>query len=206
MKITYLGHSCFLVEGSSSVLIDPFTDIGYPLKRVKADYVLCTHDHFDHNAYHLVDYGKKITYDSEDTIKQIDLVKISSYHDEVGGTKRGKNVIYKFTIDGITFTHLGDLGEDFNMDLVEKIGKTDVLFIPIGGVYTIDYKEATKYAKAINPKMIVPMHFKTLRSTVQVADNKYFLQNFDNVIKLQTTTLNFDKIEGGVYLFDHSNF
>lgn len=220
MVIRYLGHSCFYISGGVSVVTDPFDGIGYPLERVKADYVLCSHDHFDHNAVNAVDYTYKMTLKSAENFlsagfddrfhpfEKIRLEAISSYHDTENGKKRGKNMIYSFTVDDVKFTHLGDLGENFSSNLVDRIGKTDVLFIPIGGNYTIDYPLAKKFADNIDAKIIVPMHYKTTKSTIDVDDCENFISLCEtvNYCKQLQITKNDLPDEKTVYVFDTSNF
>lgn len=210
MKITYLGHSCFFLEGEKSLVTDPFSGIGYELKRVKADYVLSSHDHFDHNAIDAVDYSVAIkSPDDMQTAKDISLRAISSYHDNRSGSLRGINYIYQFTLDEVTFTHLGDLGEDYSDKIVDMIGETDVLFVPVGGKYTIDGKTAAKYAKAINPKITIPMHYKTNRSSIDISDNKDFLKEFAD-LKQQPTTITLEKADlptkNTVYVFNTEKY
>lgn len=210
MKITYLGHSCFFIEGEYKIVTDPFSGIGYPLKRVSCNFVLSSHSHFDHNAICGVDY-KTAVCDFEDVkaAKAIKLRAIESYHDECFGKKRGKNLIYQFELDGVTFTHLGDLGEGFSQNLVEKIGQTDVLFIPVGGTYTIDGSLAAKYVGAIKPSIAVPMHYKTPRCTVDICDKNEFVCNFKQVKYVENSiTLNKADFKDGttVCVFDSDNF
>ncbi|MBQ8726529.1 MAG: MBL fold metallo-hydrolase [Clostridia bacterium] len=169
MKITYLGHACFLIEGEQkSVITDPFKDIGYDLERATADYCTVSHGHFDHdnvdgvNVAHVVRGAEK------------GFLAIRTYHDANLGALRGENTVFKFEIDGVTFCHMGDIGEYFCQDLVEEIGKVDVLFIPVGGKYTIDCKEAVKYATAISAKITIPMHYKTPKSQIDVSDERGF--------------------------------
>lgn len=210
MKVTYLGHSCFFIVGKHSVVTDPFSGIGYPLKRVQTDFVLSSHGHFDHNAIDGVDYKTSVCDISEIYLAQeIRLRAIPSYHDECLGKKRGKNLIYQFTIDGVTFTHLGDLGEDFSCGLVEKIEKTDVLFVPVGGRYTIDSNLAAQYVEAIKPSIAIPMHYKTPRSTIDIADVDEFISKFGNVKYLsQSETLRKEDFirDTTVCVFDGNNF
>lgn len=182
MQITYLGHACFLIQGKEkSVVTDPFKGIGYDVERVTADYCTVSHSHFDHdntagvNAKHIVKGAQK------------GFLAIKSYHDANLGALRGENVIFKFKIDGVTFCHLGDLGEYFSQDLVDEIGEVDVLFIPVGGTYTIDCKEAVRYATAISAKITVPMHYKTPKSQIDVSDEKCFVKKMVGVEKVAST-------------------
>ena len=131
MNIKYLGHSCFYVAGGFSVVVDPFHDIGYGQEVVNADYCLISHDHFDHNAAENVPGAIVIDSDKKEKLgEKISLRRIATFHDNVGGRLRGMNAVHVFTIDGVTFCHLGDLGENYSDSTAKKIGGCDVLFVP----------------------------------------------------------------------------
>ena len=204
MKITYLGHACFLIEGKErSIVTDPFTDIGFPLERVSADYCTVSHSHFDHSYTGGVD-AKEVITDTRDGFLAID-----SYHDASLGSLRGKNTIFKFLVDGVRFCHLGDLGEYCSSRLIEEIGEVEVLFIPVGGKYTIDYKEAVKYTNEIKAKITIPMHYKTLKSQIDISGVEQFLRRVAGVERVEksvdiTKWLTLD--EQSVLVFDDSNF
>lgn len=204
MKVTYLGHSCFFIEGKEkSVVTDPFTDIGYELKKVSADYCTISHEHFDHNYQDGVN-AKTFVRSTADGFLAID-----SYHDANLGARRGKNTIFKFTVDGITFCHLGDLGEFYSQDLVDEIGAVDVLFIPVGGTYTIDAKEAVKFATAINAPITVPMHFRTPSCTVDINGVRDFTKKMAGVEKVGKSVNIEDYLhadENSVLVFDDGEF
>lgn len=176
MKIKYLGHSSFYIVGKEkSVVTDPFEGIGYDIERVNADYCTVSHGHFDHNAVDKVNAKTVITHTDGD------FLAIDSYHDANLGKLRGKNTVFKFTVDGVTFCHLGDIGEYYSDVLGEEIGKVDVLFIPVGGNYTIGGKEAAKYAQALNAAITVPMHYKTPRSDIDIGGAEEFLKRMPGV-------------------------
>lgn len=182
MKIKYNGHASFTLYGTErSIIIDPFGDIGYEQERDSVDYCLCTHTHYDHYAVGAADEKFVIdfnNYSSFDWLKGIE-----SFHDEVKGAKRGRNLIFVFECDGIKFCHMGDIGQPLDLSLTEKIGKVDVLMIPVGGNYTIDCAAAYDYVTAINPALAIPMHYKTKRSNIDIDGKKDFLSCFDKVIK-----------------------
>lgn len=192
MIIKYLGHSSFYVVGKDkSVVTDPFGDIGYDIERVSADYVTVSHGHFDHSNVGGVN-AKRVIVGSCDGF-----TSINCKHDEYGGSKRGENRIFLFTVDGVKFCHLGDIGEYRNSSLVEKIGNPDVLFVPVGGNYTIDAAGAVWYIEAIKPKIAVPMHFGTNRSRIDVAPIDDFIRRAEKssykfAIKKYTDTIEFD--------------
>lgn len=170
------------------MVTDPFKDIGYSMENITADYCLSSHDHFDHNAVELVNAKVTVTDVSYvSSCVDIGLSVISTYHDECKGVKRGNNLVYKFVVDGVKFAHLGDFGEGFSDDFVKKIGEVDVLFIPVGGTYTIDCKTAVKYVNAVKPKIAVPMHYKTPRSNIDISGCSDFLKNFNKVVFFDKT-------------------
>ena len=173
------------------------------MERVNADYCTVSHEHFDHNFTEGVN-AKTIVRSSKEGFWAID-----SYHDCNLGALRGKNTIFKFSIDGIVFCHLGDIGEYFTQDLVEEIGMVDVLFIPVGGTYTIDAKEAVKYASAIKAPITIPMHFRTPNGTIDIADVKEFTKRMPGVEKVENSVQIEEYLredENVVLVFDYTKF
>ena len=172
--VRWYGQSAFLVEGEQSVFIDPFGDMGamaarglefrYPLiDDVRADLLLVTHEHFDHNGVEAVG-GDPIVIRSAGTHESPvgEVVAIASEHDDVAGTARGSNVIMCFSVGGVRFCHLGDLGQAaLRPEQVEAIGSVDVLFLPAGGGPTIGGESAADVVRALQPRLVVPMHFRT---------------------------------------------
>lgn len=133
MKLTWLGHACFLLEADGyRIVTDPYTGVpGYPPLSVSAHAVFCSHGHFDHNA---VDRVTLLPHrDSPFTVREI-----ASFHDDRGGTLRGGNTIRVFTADGISVAHLGDLGHPLSAEQLAAIGPVDAALVPVGGVYTLD--------------------------------------------------------------------
>ncbi len=164
MKIKWLGHSCFLLTSDSGtrVLTDPFDSrVGYKLPSVEADIVTISHGHGDHNYVQAV-RGKFVQISQAGTFEHhgIRMTGIPVFHDEVNGSKRGKNIIYLFDIDGIGICHCGDLGHIPSQAQLDEIGKVDFLLLPVGGTYTVDYAEAWKIVQLIKPRVTIPMHFQ----------------------------------------------
>ena len=155
MKLTWLGHSCFMLESYGfQALLDPYRGIpGLPDICTTADAVYCSHGHFDHA------YTDEVTLTSE-KVNPFTVREIETFHDDQGGALRGRNTVRAFTSEGLTVVHLGDLGHQLTPEQAEKIGQCDVLLLPIGGTYTVDKNGARQVAEAINPHVIVPMHFR----------------------------------------------
>jgi len=164
VKIIWHGHSCFELQGKSvTIVIDPFKGIGIPEPKAAADIVLCSHSHQDHNNIKpvLAKQGETLeSFVGSKKVKGISLKGVASFHDDATGSKRGTNSIYSFNLDGVWFCHLGDLGHVLSSAAVEEIGKVDVLFVPVGGYFTIGPETATGVCEQLKPKMIIPMHYK----------------------------------------------
>jgi len=170
MTITWYGQSCFQISSSQgknnqvSILIDPFEEsIGLKLPRkLEADIVLVTHDHPDHNNIKKVSGSPFVAAGpGEYDVKGVFIQGIPAFHDDVQGKERGETTIYTIEAEEIKLCHLGDLGQkELTSEQLEKIGDVDILMIPIGGIFTIDAKEAIKVMAQIEPKIIIPMHYK----------------------------------------------
>lgn len=172
MTIEWIAHSCFKItlEDGRVILFDPFDSaIGYTMPEISADVVLISHDHYDHNCTDSL-RGDYVLI-REAGVTELDGIRIEgipTYHDHEKGAKRGRNMMFKVTAEGLNLLHMGDVGEVPDEALLEKIGAVDILFIPVGGVYTIDAEEALETCKRIDPNIIVPMHYKTLFLTLDI--------------------------------------
>lgn len=163
MIIRWLGHSCFEIKGKYvSVVTDPFDDtVGYPRLSLGADYATISHHHADHSDTSWIIGCDVVESIGVHKFSNITITGIESYHDKKEGKLRGKNIIFKFEIEGIIFCHLGDLGHTIDEKLWRSLGRIDVLFLPIGGTYTIDAYEAMDVMTAIDPYLTIAMHFRT---------------------------------------------
>jgi len=165
MKVKWIGHACFLIEGEEGkVLTDPYDEsIPYRAPDFPVDVVTVSHEHFDHNAVNRVPGDPVVIRGpGEHRARGMTFTGIACFHDSEAGKKRGENTIFTFTIDGIHLAHLGDLGHPLSDVQVEALSAVEVLFIPVGGHYTIDAAQAAEIARAL-PKLrvVIPMHFKT---------------------------------------------
>ena len=198
MKLRWVGHSCFLITSKSglSIITDPYhtkQGVNYSPVMEIADIVTVSHDHFDHNAVQSVGGRPEVVKSSGiKSIKGIEFRGIACYHDESSGKKRGENIIFCFSVDGIRICHLGDLGHALDSEQIKEIGEVDVLFVPVGGFYTIDAAVATRVCDDIKPKVIVPMHYKTPKLDFPVTGVDVFLAGKKNVKKLDSSKVEFE--------------
>ncbi|OGE38126.1 hypothetical protein A3B45_05510 [Candidatus Daviesbacteria bacterium RIFCSPLOWO2_01_FULL_39_12] len=170
MDIYWLGQACFRLKGkTATVLIDPydpdFTGLKLP-KDLGADVVLTTHDHQDHNYTEavkgIINSPPLVFKDSgEYEVSGVIITGISSFHDNSQGSQRGSNTIFHVVLDGLNIVHLGDLGQDkLTEEQISRIPQTDILLIPVGAIFTIDSKQASDIVSQLEPKIIIPMHYK----------------------------------------------
>lgn len=168
MYITWLGHACFKLQdkynsGTVTVVIDPYgKSVGLKMPRVEADIVTISHEHDDHNSLENIKGEPYVIRTAgEFDIKGVAIDGVDAYHDDKQGDERGKNIIYRFDIDSISIVHLGDLGQDLDDKQLEQIATPDILMIPVGGKYTIGAKKAVEVISQIEPRIVIPMHYKT---------------------------------------------
>jgi len=188
-KITFYGHSLFVIQSENGIRIgiDPYNErVKSDLPDVSADIVIVSHYHYDHSNSNLFKGNPKIIdragiYD----FKGIPINGYLSFHDNNRGASRGNNIIFKFEVDGIKFAHLGDYGSAENEKTLSEIRDLDVIFIPVGGVFTINYKEAVNLIKELKPRIAVPMHFKEKDTHVGVDDITSFKNSLDDFNKVK---------------------
>lgn len=165
MDIYWYGQACFKLKGkSASVVLDPFTPdyvgLKFP-KDLEANVVLQSHEHQDHSNVTSVGGNPMVfTGPGEYEVKGIAVTGISSDHDNSGGSERGRNIIFNVSIDGLNIVHLGDLGQiKLTESQVAEIGQVDILLLPVGGIFTIDSKQAAGIVAQLEPKIVIPMHY-----------------------------------------------
>jgi L-ascorbate metabolism protein UlaG (beta-lactamase superfamily) len=116
-------------------------------------------------------------------INGVEFKGIATSHDQNHGKERGANTVFCFTIDGIRVCHMGDLGHVLAKPEIEAIGKADLLLVPVGGFYTIDDSEASKIISSLNPRIAIPMHYRTEKSGQRLATLDSFLEGKSNVLR-----------------------
>lgn len=164
MEITWYGYACFRLRSrGSTVITDPYDKaIGYTLPPLRADIVTVSHDHHNHNCVKRVKGDPKIINGpGEYEIKGIFITGISTFHDQKRGRVRGLNTVYLFEFDELTVCHLGDLGHVPTQSQVEELSDIDVLLIPVGAVHTINAAQAAEVISLLEPRIVIPMHYKT---------------------------------------------
>ena len=179
MDITWLGHSCFRIKGShATVITDPYPpDLGYSLGKPTAHIVTVSHQHPGHSYVQGVSGEPKlITGPGEYEIRGVLVIGVATFHDADRGRKRGRNTVYIMEVDEVSVCHLGDLGHVLTIEQVEEINNVDVLLLPVGGMSTINAPMAAEVVRRLEPKVVVPMHYKTQAVSRQLESVERFLR------------------------------
>jgi L-ascorbate metabolism protein UlaG (beta-lactamase superfamily) len=178
MRVEWHGQSAFTLSGKEgTVVIDPFGDVSSlrergiqwdypPIEAPAADLVLVTHEHRDHNGVEVVG-GAPVMLRAQAGRHESpvgEVVGVASEHDTAAGTERGPNTIFVFSFDGVRVAHFGDFGQaGLRAEQREAIGAVDLLFLPVGGGPTIGAEVAATIARELEPRWVVPMHYRTER-------------------------------------------
>ena len=203
MQILWYGHSCFLIKNSygKRILIDPFhMDIGYSPYSGNVDVVTISHYHFDH--CNTTSFSKEIKIINSCGSYDLGFFKIigyPSFHDNYEGKKRGSNTIFVYELDGIRLCHLGDLGHTLNKSIIDSLGVINVLFIPVGGQYTINAQEAACITNLIKPNYVIPMHYKTPYLSFFLDGVEKYLMYLNQLTKRKLSSLNIEKSNLPIY-------
>lgn len=197
MKLSYFGHSSFLIESKNlRIITDPYNSrIGFSMpENLTADIVTISHGHNDHSESSLIGGNPVIVNQPGETeVNGIKFNGVKTLHDKSGGSERGENIIFKFNLENINLSHLGDLGHLLSEEEAEKIKPVDILMIPVGGTYTIDSAEAVKVIEQLDPKIILPMHYQTPDLTLSKKLEP--VDNFLDAIKIKVERM--DSLELG---------
>lgn len=165
MVITWYGQSCFKIQSGETVLVtDPFDKcIGLTPPRGQADVVTISHHHYDHDNSEALASANPFIVDGpgEYEIKGINISGFPTFHDSKEGKERGMNTGYIIEMEGLKICHLGDIGQTKLTDQqLEMIDGVDILMVPVGGVYTVNGEEAADLINQVEPKIVIPMHYK----------------------------------------------
>ena len=192
MTIQWLGQACFKIAAKTPsgaeiiVVTDPYSnEIGLRLPKLSADVVTVSHDHFDHNNLGEIKGNLEavpfvVKEEGEYETKGVFAQSIATFHDNKEGAERGRNIMFLLHVDDVTILHAGDLGHALTDEQIEAIGDLDILLIPVGGKYTIDAKGAAEVVKQLEPRIVVPMHYKIPGIKEDFSGVEPFLKLFGN--------------------------
>jgi L-ascorbate metabolism protein UlaG (beta-lactamase superfamily) len=202
MKINWYGHAAFrfTTTKGTRIIIDPYEAgsfngaLAYGKIKDEADIVITSHDHADHNYIKDIP-GNFVHIDKEGSsrIKDVEIKEIPVFHDNTRGKERGRNLISVISADNLVVVHMGDIGHSLSRDDLQKIGKIDVLLLPVGGFFTIDAGAAVLIMNQIKPSITIPMHYKTSKCAFPIAPAADFTKGQKNVRLLEESEIEITK-------------
>lgn len=209
MRIKWLGHSCFCLEGSKKIIIDPFMphgDFG-----CTPDIVAVTHGHGDHFGdtmklkkpvvcpNEIARYLTSRGFDAEPlniggTIERdgVSFTMVPALHSSLlevegeelyGGPASG----FVISMDGLRVYHAGDTGLFSDMKLIRDLYHPDVAMLPIGGRFTMGPSEAMMAAGFIGAPIVIPMHYNT--SPLVAQDAGEFKRSIEEVTPMKVVVM-----------------
>ena len=192
MKLTWYGHSCFLVEtAEGSAVLDPYAPGSVPglsLPPLRADLVLCSHGHRDHG------YAAGVALSGARPALRVE--RLETFHDDRKGALRGPNTVHILEAEGLRLAHLGDLGHMLSPEQLAALGRVDILLIPVGGHYTIGPDTALALAAAVGARITVPMHYRGEGFGYEVIGPvEPFLAGREKVLRLESNVLRPEEVE-----------
>ena len=179
MEIVWLGHSCFRIRGKEATIVtDPFDKtLGYPMRKPNASIVTVSHNHPQHSFVDGVAGSPRVVRrPGEYDIANVFINGIVTFHDKEKGAQRGKNTVFFIEIDEVKVCHLGDLGHVPTSEQVEQMSGTDILMVPVGGVSTLDAAAAAETIGLLEPKLVIPMHYKTEVIKMELEPLEHFIK------------------------------
>ncbi len=179
MDINWLGRSCFRIRGrQATVVTDPYSaELGEMPGKPTANIVTVSHQHPGHSNVAAVGNDPRVVVGpGEYEISGVLIVGVGTFHDDQRGAERGKNTVYLMDIDEVSLCHLGDLGHRLGAEHMEELESVDVLFVPVGGGSTINGSGAAAIVRQLEPRLVVPMHYRTDTGGAGLAPVEDFLK------------------------------
>jgi len=206
MEIEWLGHSCFLLSANSgaTLVTDPYDSTSYPGSLlylpldeppvIASDTVTISHGHADHGNAGAIAGNPEVLRTPE--LHQLNGLKVRgvrTFHDTEQGDSRGPNIVFIIETDGLRICHLGDLGHELTEEQIGEIGPVDVLFIPVGGFFTIDADAATRVWRRLLPALTMPMHYRNDKCHFNIEGVSPFIEGKSPVETLRSSRVTVNK-------------
>lgn len=179
MEITWYGMSCFrLVDrGLATVVTDPFgSSLGLAVPKLRADVITVSHDAPGHNNLAAVKGERRVIQGpGEFEIGGVFITGIAMNTPSNKNDNGRPNTLFVFDYDGLTIAHLGDLAYVPTQPEIEGFGSVDIALVPVGGGSALGPSQAVEVVSLIEPKLVIPMHYKSGKETSKLGSVSRFL-------------------------------
>ena len=193
MEITWYGLSCFRLtgRGQASIITDPYTDkLGLAPLRVRGDVVTISHDSPGHNnAAGIGGRRRTLSGPGEYEIGGVFVTGIATNEDN----EALANVLFLFDFGDVTIAHLGDMAKVPTQTQIEALEQVDVLLVPVGGGKSLNAAQAAELVSMLEPRVVIPMHYKVPGLKVELDDVDRFLKEMGVTRPEEETTLRITK-------------
>ena len=215
MIIRWLGESCFLIQVSNGrrVLLDPLNLTINKISSLNPSIITLSHNYLNIDKSSIPILKNCNTVNTLGVYKFYDILVTGyqGYHDNLYGVKRGENIIYSTAVEGIKLCHLGHIGHTLSSDLISTLSDIDILFIPIGGHFTINSSQALDLIDIIKPKYIIPMYYRNSNCTKFLDSPKDFLINSKKITIIDKDYIDTDTLDSSsslntLIIKDSSNY
>jgi L-ascorbate metabolism protein UlaG (beta-lactamase superfamily) len=177
MRITWYGHAAFLIETQGlRIILDPYRSPdsgGYLPINEPADLVIVSHEEdiyhshigqiappFQHVKALEIPVGGEV-------IRGIRFETVPVY-EHADRKPEEKVTIIHFRSEDLHLAFLGDLGHSLTEEELAPLRGADIVLIPAGGPPTIDYPDIPPLLQAMDPRLVIPMHFKTRKINLNI--------------------------------------
>lgn len=201
LSVQWLGHSCFLFTGDGQrLLVNPFKPVGctagYREANAVVDIVLISSRLLDEGIVEVLPVQpEQVLF--EPGFYQLDSLKVQGIrtdHDRRGGRQFGVNVAWRWTQGGLKILHLGGTAAPITIEQKILMGRPDILFLPVGGgPKTYGPAEAKQAVETLNPRLVVPTHYRTQAADPGACDI-VGLEEFLNLMEAPVERLNQDTV------------
>jgi len=193
MDITWFGHAAFKLspKAGPSVITDPYTPegVGYAPIKESADVVIISSDDDDAHCRADLIPGDPLVLNALDVARaggvgeagglEVHAIEAAEWDHHPDHEVPGQNGMYRFTLDGLRCAHMGDVGNPLTNTQIAFFEEVDILFALAGGYLTIELPDLMEMIHRVQPKLVIPMHFRTLtyrpRNTMWIES---FLRHF----------------------------
>lgn len=179
MELTWLGHACFRIRAKeATVVTDPCDkSSGYTLGRPTADIVTVSiHDPSHDYAGGVAGSPRVLDGPGEYEVSGASVVGIATYRGAEKQPESGRNVAFVIEMEDLRIGHLGGIGHVPTSHQLEDMSAVDVLLVPVGGGESLDAAQAAEAVSLIEPKLVVPMHYKTSTERSKLDNVDLFLK------------------------------
>jgi len=187
MKIKWLAHAMFLIEGGGlRIVTDPYTPhvMGFPEAHEMADIVIRSSADDEGHCNAAMIQGEPVVVTATEIqpggmeVKGVKVIGIPAKESLIYKENPGDNAMYRFALENLHISHMGDVGNPLSADQLAALQNTDILMVPAGGPPTLNLEDLWKAIALIRPRVVIPMHYHLPGTKVKMLSVTEFTSHF----------------------------